>query len=117
MAIHGGFAGQFARHRVNRRRAVPVPTGGRAWPNGRVDAVVPSNENAGAPARFGRIRLVDRPVLGCAIALFGTPAAFPHEAVLGFDQLVGDSRRPSSDTRAPASMEPPCRHAMPARSC
>ncbi len=30
-------------------------------------------------------------LLGCAIALFGTAAAFPHEAVLGFDQLVGDS--------------------------
>jgi hypothetical protein len=28
-------------------------------------------------------------LLGCAIALFGTAAAFPHEAVLGFDQLVG----------------------------
>lgn len=30
-------------------------------------------------------------LLGCAIALFGTAAAFPREAVLGFDQLVGDS--------------------------
>lgn len=32
-------------------------------------------------------------LLGCAIALCGTAAAFPHEAVLGFDQLVGDSER------------------------
>ena len=32
-------------------------------------------------------------LLGCAIALFGTAAAFPREAVLGFDQLVGDSKR------------------------
>jgi hypothetical protein len=30
-------------------------------------------------------------LLGCAIALFGTAAAFPREAVLGFDQLVGHS--------------------------
>jgi hypothetical protein len=79
--------------------------------------VVPSNENAGTPARFGRIHVIDRTVLGCAIALFGNAAAFPHEAVLGFDQLVGNAPRPRSDTRAPASMEPPCRHAMPARSC
>jgi uncharacterized membrane protein YccC len=30
-------------------------------------------------------------LLGCAIALFGTAAAFPREAVLGFDQLLGDA--------------------------
>jgi hypothetical protein len=30
-------------------------------------------------------------LLGCAIALFGTAAAFPREAVLGFDELVGDA--------------------------
>jgi hypothetical protein len=32
-------------------------------------------------------------LLGCAIALVGTAAAFPREAVLGFDQLVGDAER------------------------
>jgi hypothetical protein len=32
-------------------------------------------------------------LLGCAIALVGTAAAFPREAVLGFDQLVGDSEQ------------------------
>jgi uncharacterized membrane protein YccC len=30
-------------------------------------------------------------LLGCAIALCGTAAAFPHKAALGFDQLVGDA--------------------------
>ncbi len=32
-------------------------------------------------------------LLGCAIALVGTAAAFPREAVLGLDQLVGDAER------------------------
>jgi hypothetical protein len=61
MAIRGGLSGQFAqaRRRVNRQRAVPVPTGGCVWPNSQVDAVVLSNENAKTACALVRIHLID----------------------------------------------------------